>query len=172
LKQAIPGRKRVAILFNPDHPTAEPARAALGRTARSAGVALQMVDARGLADFDGAIAAATRARAEALAVYASPLFFFNQLQIAELSSRARLPAIAAWRQFPESGGLMSYGVSVPAMYRRAAVQVDKILRGARPADVPVEQATTIEFVVNLKTARALGLTIPQSVLLQADQIIE
>jgi putative tryptophan/tyrosine transport system substrate-binding protein len=172
LKQVNPRLARVAMLFNPDDPAAEAARAAVGRTARAAGVALQMVEARGLADFQGAIAAAARAGAEALAVYASPLFFFNQPRIAELSSRARLPAIAAWRQFPESGGLMSYGVSVPAMYRRAAAQVDRILRGARPADLPVEQATTIEFVINLKTARALGLTIPQSVLLQANHLVQ
>ena len=172
LKQAIPRLKKVAVLFNPDHPAAESARAAAERTARAAGVKFQMVDARGSTDLDSAIAAATRARCEALAVYASPLFFFNQPRIAELSSRARLPAIAPWRQFPESGGLMSYGVSVPVMYRRAADQIDKILRGARPADLPVEQATTIEFVVNLRAARALGLTVPQSFFARADHVIE
>lgn len=172
LKQVIPRLRRVAMLFNPDNPGAEPARAALEHTARSAGVVLQFVDARAPADFDGAIAAATRARAEALAVYASPLFFNNQPRIAQLASRARLPTIAAWKQFPEAGGLMSYGADVPATFRRAAGQVDKILRGARPADLPVEQATTMEFVINLKTARALGLTIPQSVLLQTHQLIQ
>jgi putative tryptophan/tyrosine transport system substrate-binding protein len=172
LKQVIPRIKRVAMLFNPDKPGAEPARSALERTARSAGVVLRFVDARAPADLEGAIGAATRARADALAVYASPLFFNNQPRIAELSSRARLPSIAPWKQFPESGGLMSYGVDIPTMFRRAAGQVDKILRGARPADLPVEQATTTEFVINLKTARGLGLSIPQSVLLQADHLIQ
>ena len=172
LKQVIPRIKRVAMLFNPDNPGAEPARAALERTARSAGVVIQFVDARAPADLDGAIGAATRARADALAVYASPLFFNNQPRIARLSSRARLPSIAAWKQFPESGGLMSYGVDIPTMFRRAAGHVDKILRGARPADLPVEQATTTEFVINLKTAKGLGLPIPQTVLLQANQVIQ
>ena len=172
LKQVIPRIKRVAMLFNPDNPGAESARATLARTARSAGVVIQFVDARAPADLDGAIGAATRARADALAVFASPLFFNNQPRIAQLSSSARLPSIAAWKQFPESGGLMSYGVDIPTMFRRAAGHVDKILRGARPADLPVEQATTTEFVINLKTAKGLGLPIPQTVLLQANQLIQ
>ena len=172
LKQTIPRLTRIAVLFNPDHPGAEQARAALERTARSAGVALQIVDAREPTDLEGAIAAATRGRAQALAVYASPLFYNNQLRIAQLSSSARLPAIAAWKKFSESGGLLSYGVDIPVMYSRAAGQVDKILRGARPAELPVERATTIGFVINLNTARTLGLTIPQSVQLLADQLIQ
>jgi putative ABC transport system substrate-binding protein len=92
--------------------------------------------------------------------------------MADLATRARLPVISAWRDFPQAGGLMSYGTNVPAMFRRAASYVDRILKGASPAELPVEQATTFELVVNLKTAKALGLTIPQSLLQQADQVIE
>jgi putative tryptophan/tyrosine transport system substrate-binding protein len=92
--------------------------------------------------------------------------------MADLATRARLPVISAWRDFPQAGGLMSYGTNVPAMFRRAASYVDRILKGATPAELPVEQATTFELVVNLKTAKALGLTIPQSLLQQADQVIE
>ena len=108
----------------------------------------------------------------ALMVLGSPTLFEYQRRVGELATKANLPVISAWRLLPESGGFMSYGADIPVMFRRAAVYVDKILKGAKPADLPVEQPTNYELVVNMKTAEALGLTIPQSVLLRADQIIE
>ena len=96
----------------------------------------------------------------------------HQAQIAQLVAKTRLPAVSAWREFPEAGGLLSYGTSVAAMFHRAALFVDKILKGARPAELPVEQPTTFELVINLRTARTLGLTIPQSFLLRADEVIQ
>jgi putative ABC transport system substrate-binding protein len=107
-----------------------------------------------------------------LLILGSATLYEFQRRVADLLTNARLPAIAAWRQFPEAGGLMSYGADIPEMFRRAAVYVDKILRGAKPADLPVELPTTFELVINLKTAKALGLPIPQSLLQRADQVIE
>jgi putative tryptophan/tyrosine transport system substrate-binding protein len=105
-------------------------------------------------------------------VLGSPPFFSSSAQIAALATKARLPVISAWREFPDAGGLMSYGTSVPAMYRRAASYVDRILKGANPAELPVERATTFELVINLKTTRALGLVFPPALLARADQLIE
>jgi putative ABC transport system substrate-binding protein len=118
------------------------------------------------------IAAATHSRVEALVVLGSPVFRQHSAQTALLVTKTRLPVVSAWREFPDAGGLLSYGTSVPAMFHRAAVFVDKILKGAKPADLPIEQATKFELVINLKTAKALGLTIPQSLLARADQVIE
>jgi putative ABC transport system substrate-binding protein len=118
------------------------------------------------------IDAVTQSRIEALMVLGSPVFRGYQAQTAQLVAKTRLPVVSAWREFPEAGGLLSYGTSVPAMFRRAAVFVDKILKGAKPADLPVEEPTRFELVINLKRAKALGLTIPQSLLLRADPVIE
>jgi putative ABC transport system substrate-binding protein len=119
-----------------------------------------------------AIDAATHRRVEALMVLSSPVFRGYQAQTAQLVARTRLPVVSAWREFPEAGGFLSYGTNVAEMFRRAAVFVDKILKGAKPADLPVEQPTKFELVINLKTAKALGLTIPPSLLQRADQVIE
>jgi putative ABC transport system substrate-binding protein len=105
-------------------------------------------------------------------VLGSPMFFSYSAQTAQLVAKTRLPAISAWRQFPQAGGLLSYGTNVPSMFRRAALFVDKILKGAKPADLPVEQPTKFELIINLKTAKALGLTIPPSLLARTDQVIE
>jgi putative ABC transport system substrate-binding protein len=172
LKEAIPRLARAAVLFSPDDPAAGAMRAATERATRSVGVQLQIAEVRGYAELDGAIATVTRGGAEALAVLGSALFFQHQPRIAELAARARLPAISPWKQFPEAGGLMSYGANLPEMFRRAAVYVDKILKDAKPADLPVEQPTKFELVINLRTARVLGLTVPQSLLLRADQVIQ
>jgi putative ABC transport system substrate-binding protein len=120
----------------------------------------------------GAFDAASSARLEALMVLGSPPLFVFQREIAGLATNARLPVISAWRALPEAGGLMSYGTNVAAMFRRAALYVDRILKGANPGNLPIEQATTFELVINAKTAKALGLTLPPSLLARADQVIE
>jgi ABC-type uncharacterized transport system substrate-binding protein len=140
--------------------------------ARTLGVRLQVVEARGPDDFERAFSEMTGARADALAVLTSATFSQGRRRLVDLAAKSRLPAIYPFRQDVEAGGLMSYGPDILDQYRRAATYVDKILKGAKPADMPVEQPTKFELVINLKVAKALGLTIPQSVLAQADQVIE
>jgi putative ABC transport system substrate-binding protein len=123
-------------------------------------------------DFENALLAAVNGRAGALFVVDDPLVFRNRTRIAEFAARNRLPATAFYKQFAEAGGLMTFGASLADLYRRAAIFVDKILKGAKPADLPVEQPTKYELVINLKTAKTLGLTIPPSLLERADQVIE
>jgi len=139
---------------------------------RALGVRLQFVEARGLADFDRAFSDMTRARVGALTVLPSIMFTNERRRLVDLAAKHRLPAVYPWREFVDAGGLMSYGANVADLYRRAATYVDKILKGATPGDLPVEQPTKFELVINLKTAKALRLTIPQSLLRQADQVIE
>src|SRR5262249_28465303 len=153
------------VLVNSADPRAGAMLAAAEGAARSVGLQLQVNEVRAAANQDGAVAAAARGKAEALTVLGSSFYFSR---IPELAAKARLPVIAPWRQFPEAGGLMSYGADIPEMFRKAAGYVDKILKGAKPADLPVEQPTKFELVINLKTAKALGLTIPPSVLARAD----
>jgi putative ABC transport system substrate-binding protein len=133
---------------------------------------LQSVEVRGSDDLDRAFAAMTRERADALLTLTDSLTASNRKRIVDLASKHRLPAIYELKEFVDVGGLMSYGPHVPDMHRRAATYVDKILNGAKPADLPVEQPTKFEFVINLETARALGLTIPQSILVRADDTIQ
>ena len=175
LKQAVPEVSRVALLLKPD---AMPDRAKKDRlnaadvAARALGVRLQVVEARGPEDFDRAFSDMTRARAGALAVLATPVFDSERRRLVDLAAKNRLPTVYSYRSYVEAGGLMSYGPDLADSFRRAATYVDKILKGARPGDLPVEQPTKFELVINLKTARALGLTIPPSVLIRADQVIE
>jgi len=169
LKEAIPRLARVAVLINPADPRAGAMRAATEGAARSVGLRLQVVEVRTAADLDAAVTAAARGKAEALTVLGSSFYFSR---VPELAAKARLPVIAPWRQFPEAGGLMSYGADIPEMFRRAAAYADRILKGAKPADLPVEQPTKFELVLNLKTAKALGLTIPPSVLARADTVLQ
>jgi len=172
LKSALPGVVRVVVLSTPYDRAHSERVAAVESGARSMGLQLRIVEVASADLLANAFDAASHARAGALMVLGSPVLFPLQGQIADLATKARLPVISAWREFPEAGGLMSYGTNVSAMFRRAAFYVDRILKGANPADLPVEQATTFELVVNLKTAKALGLTIPQLLLLRADQVIE
>ena len=123
-------------------------------------------------DFDGAFSAMMNRRPDALITLPSSLLYFQHKRIADFAKASGLPAIGPWAEFAEAGGLMSYGLNLPEFYRRAATYVDKILKGTKPGDLPVEQPTQFELVINLKTARALGLTIPQSVLMRADKVIE
>jgi len=175
LKQAVPGVSRVAVLWQPGvigERTEKDILKEADVAARALGVRLQVVEARGPADFDRAFSDMTRARADALTVLTSSMFFFERRRLVDLAAKNRLPAVYPWREFVDAGGLMAYGANIPDMFRRAATYVDKILKGAKPGDLPVEQPTKFELVINLKTAKALGLTIPQSVLGRADELIQ
>jgi len=170
-KEIIPEVRRVAILSNPGNPADALAIRNIEAAARSLAVQLQLLEARAPNEFDAAFAAMTKERVGALIVLADPVFSFSGGRLADLAARSRLPAAYGYRGAVEAGGLMSYGPSLPDLWRRAAAYVDKILKGANPAELPVEQPRKFELVINLKTAKALGLTIPQSVLLRADEVI-
>jgi ABC-type uncharacterized transport system substrate-binding protein len=172
LKMALPSVGRVGVLSTPLDPTSRERIAVAERGARSLGLQLEIFEVPSADRLSGAFDQASRTRVEAVMVLGSPLLLAHQRRIVELAAKARLPVISAWQEFPKAGGLISYGTNVSAMFRRAAMYIDRILKGAKPADLPVEQATTFELVVNLKTAKALGLTMPQSVLVRADQVIQ
>jgi ABC-type uncharacterized transport system substrate-binding protein len=175
LKQAVPGLTRVAVLWQPGAFGDRTDKDLLKRTdvaARALGVRLQVVEARGPADFDRAFSDMTRARAGALTVLPSTMFSNERRRFVDLAAKHRLPAVYQWREFVDAGGLMSYGPNLVDLFRRAASYVDKILKGAKPADLPVDQPTKFELMINLKTAKALGLTIRPSVLARADEVIE
>jgi putative ABC transport system substrate-binding protein len=172
LSTAVPVAKRIAVLWSPDTPSHPPALKAVEEAGRTLRVQVQAVGARTAAELEGAFAAMARARAQAVMVLGNPLFFAERQRVAELAIKHRLPTMSNLKDIVEAGGLMSYSPNWDDLYRRGAVYVDKIFKGAKPADLPVEQATKFELVINLKTAKALGLTIPQSVLARADQIIE
>jgi putative ABC transport system substrate-binding protein len=162
----------VAILSNPANAYHQFAIREVNVAARSLGVQLQLLEARGPNDFDGAFAAMAKERVGALLVLSDAVLNSHRTRLADLAARSRLPAAYGVRESVEAGGLMSYGPSFLDLFRRAATYVDKILKGARPGDLPVEQPTKFELVINLKTAKALGLTIPPSLLQRADQVIE
>ncbi len=172
LKETVPKVRRVAILSNPANPAHALAIREVKVAARSLGVELQLLEARGPEEFDGAFAAMAKERVGALLVLADSVVFLHRTRLAELAAKSRLPAAYGFRENVEAGGLMSYGIDMRDNARRAATYVDKILKGAKPADLPVEQPTRFELVINLKTAKALGLTIPQSVLIRADEVIQ
>ena len=175
LKQAVPGVSRVAVLWDPGafpERTAKDMRKEVEVAARALGVRLQFIEARGPDDFDRAFSEMTRARAGALTVLGGSMLFSERKRLVDLAAKNRLPAVYPWREGVDAGGLMAYGPNVADLFRRAATYVDKILRGAKPADLPVEQPTKFELVINLKAAKALGLTIPPSVLLRADEVIQ
>jgi putative ABC transport system substrate-binding protein len=175
LTQAVPTVSRVAVLWQPgfmDERTDKDMLKAADVAARALGVRLQVVEARGPTDLDSAFSKITRARAGALAVLPSAMFFTARRRLVDLTAKNRLPAVYVQREFVDTGGLMAYGPSLADLFRRAATYVDKILKGAKPGDLPVEQPTKFDLIINLKTAKALGLTIPPSLLLRADQVIE
>ena len=144
----------------------------LEKTARAIGVELQVVGANGPNDFDTAFAEMDKGHAAALIVLPSPMFYTEHRLLVDLAAKHRLPAIYAFREAVDVGGLMAYGASIPDLFSRAAIYVDKILKGAKPGDLPIEQPTQFDLVINLKTAKALGLTIPRALLQRADQVIE
>src|SRR3954453_13242270 len=174
-KSAISGLSRVAALW---HPAAYGKRTMEGMlretetAAQSLGLQLQLVPAIGPGDLDGAFVTMTREHADAVIQLPSPMLYGEHKRIVELAAKSRLPAMYAAREFVEDGGLMSYGASLPNLFRRVAPYVDKILKGASPADLPVEQPTKLELVFNLKTAKELGLTIPREFISLADEVIE
>jgi putative tryptophan/tyrosine transport system substrate-binding protein len=172
LKETIPGLTRLAILWNPDNSASVSEVKETEAAARSLGLQLQSLGVRDPDGFESAFSSMTKARADALLVLSDAMLFGQRKRIADLAATNRLPAISWTGEFAKSGGLMGYGPDLLAMSHRAATFVDRILKGAKPADLPIEQPTRFEFVVNLKTARALGLTIPKSILLRADDVIE
>jgi putative tryptophan/tyrosine transport system substrate-binding protein len=172
LRDAVPGLSRVAFLWNPDVRGNVLDYKETAGAARSLRLELQSVQVSRTEDLDRAFSAVTNERAQALVLPQNPVGFVNRGRIASFAQRNRLPTMSAQREYVDAGGLMSYGHSLTDMYRRAAIYVDKILKGAKPAELPVEQLTKFEMVINLKTAKALGLTIPQSLIRRADQVIE
>jgi putative ABC transport system substrate-binding protein len=175
LKQAVPGVSRVALLWQPGSSGERTEKDMLKEAdvaARALRVRPQFVEARGPDDFDRAFSNMTRARAGALAVLPSSMLFNERRRLVDLAAKNRLPAVYPYREAVDAGGLMAYGANFTDLYRRAAIYVDKILKGAKPADLPVEQPTKFELVINLKTAKALGLTIPPSLLGRADEVVQ
>jgi putative ABC transport system substrate-binding protein len=172
LKEVAPKSTLVAVIRNVTHPNAAGFWEETEAAARSLNLRLQSVEVRSPADLDAAFKAVARARPSALITIADNMLVDNRTRVVQFAAKSRLPAIYPDREFAEAGGLMTYGPSTASNWRRAATFVDKILKGAKPADLPVEQPTRFELVVNLKTAKALGLTIPPSILVRADQVIQ
>ena len=170
LKESIPQLARVTVLWDPTTGPVQPEAAQAA--ARLLALELHMLEVREASEFDTAVVAATRARADALLVLGSPLMSRNSQRLADLAATSRLPALSPFRAFAEAGGLMAYGPSQPEMYQRCGVQVGKILQGAKPGDLPIERPGRFELVFNLKTAKALGLTIPPTFFFQADEVIQ
>ena len=172
LKETLPHASRVAFLSNPADPSFALQAREVEAAARTLGIRLQYVEARGPEEFDSAFAAMARERAEAILVGSEATFLVPRARIAELAAKGRLPTMFSYRESVEAGGLMAYAVNMRDFIGRAAAYVDKILKGAKAADLPVEQPTKFELTINLKTAKALGLTIPQPVLARADEVIQ
>jgi putative ABC transport system substrate-binding protein len=172
IREIVPAARRFAVLYNMANPVYLPRWKELEKTAQSLGIEVQLLDVRKPENLESAFAVATRQRADAILVAIDGLILANLKFIVELVAKHRLPSICSSREFVDSGGLISYGVSYPDLYRRAATYVDKILKGAKPADLPVEQPTKFELIINLKTAKALGITVPPTILTRADEVIE
>ena len=172
LKEALPRIRHIAVLVNPNNPQVKgPALQAIARTAESLKLELHPFEARGPSEFESAFAAMAKQRLDALVVTDDAMFNANVRGVAALGVKHWLPSTGI-KTYAETGGLIGYGVNFPEIYRHAAVYVDRVLKGAKPADLPVEQATKFVLVLNLKTAKALGLSIPQSVLIRADEVIQ
>jgi len=171
LKEVLPGLSRVAVLRNLNNQAATTQLADTETGIRALGLQIQLLNLRGADDLEKLFVAASRQRADAVFGLPDTLLTVQRKRLAELAAKHRLPTMYPSREHPDSGSLMSYGPNIPDLFRRAATYVDKILKGAKPADLPVEQPTKFELVINLKTAKALGLTIPQSILVRADEII-
>jgi putative ABC transport system substrate-binding protein len=171
-KDALPQATRIGILWNPTTPSHPPALKAVEAAGAALGVSLRMMPVSTVEDFDGAFATMTRERLDGFLVVASPLASIQRARLAEVALEHRLPGVFATKENVEAGGLMSYGPDTEDLTRRAALYIVKILNGTKPADLPVEQATKFELVVNLKTAKALGLKISESFLPRADEVIE
>jgi len=171
LKDAVPRLRRVAVLANPDNATTSHAYQTMEVAAKDLNISLLRLNVRAPSDLDGAFETMAKENVDAFAVVEDIVLIQNHKRIAESAIRRRLPSIS-FLEYAEEGGLFGYGANYLALYRRAAIFVDKILKGAKPADIPIERPTTFEFVINMKTARALALTIPSTMLVRADRQIE
>jgi putative tryptophan/tyrosine transport system substrate-binding protein len=171
LKEAVPGLSRVAVLANPVNPATARALRATEVAAQALRIPLQLLEVRDPSEFESAFAAMAGAQTDALIVLPDPMLAAQRPRVVELAAQNRLPVMYAFREDAEAGGFMAYATNFPDLLRRAAGFVDKILKGAKPADLPVEQPMKFELVINLKTAKALGLTIPPTLLFQADEVI-
>jgi putative tryptophan/tyrosine transport system substrate-binding protein len=172
LKEAVPQATRIGVLWNPTTPSHPPAVQAVKDAGEKLGVELRMAPARTAEDFDGALASMAAERVGAVLVLGAPLILSHRARLAELALKYRLPSMFGIREPVEAGGLMSCAADLNDLTQRAAVYIDKILKGAKPADLPVEQASKYELFINLKTAKAIGLTMPEAFLLRADKVIE
>jgi putative tryptophan/tyrosine transport system substrate-binding protein len=171
LKEIVPKMSHLAVLGDSSEPFTAQSLKETERTAKAFGVQLQYLDVKDPKDVKGALEDARKSRADAAVVLASAIFISQRFQLAELAVKNRLPAVYQASEYVEAGGLMTYGASITDLFRRAATYVDRILKGAKPADIPVEQPTTFELIINLKAAREIGLTIPPNVLARADRVI-
>ena len=171
-KLAVPNLARVGVLFNPDDPTDGIQFPRLPVAARAIGVTIEGIEVRDLGNLDAVAAQVVRANVQGLFVGISPFFLSARTEITAMAARLKLPAMFSWREFTDAGGLMSYGSNLPDLYRTAARLVDRILKGAKPGDLPFEIPTRYELIVNLKPAKAMGLAIPEAFLLLADEVIE
>jgi len=171
LKETVPTSPRVAVFWYRPTPAVPFYLTEIQASARALGLQIHSLEVRSISDFDGAFRAAAKGGARALTVSTHPIFTGNRTQILEFAAKNRLPAMYPWREYVEDGGLMSYATKLSDLYRRAATYVDKILKGAKPVDLPVEQPTKFEFIINLKAAKQIGLTIPPNVLARADRVI-
>jgi putative ABC transport system substrate-binding protein len=175
LKAALPNVSRVAVLRHPGahgERTAQRMREETEQAARTMELELRLVDVRASSEYKTALAAIKRASPSALLVWPSPMFLADRKRIVDAVASERLPAMYYLREYVDSGGLMSYGPNHPALVRRAATYVDKLLKGAKPADLPIEEPTKFDFIVNVRTANSLGITVPQSILVRADEVIQ
>ena len=172
LKETIPALTRVGYLANPGYEVHKPQLAEMSTAARGLGLAFHLAEVRSPAEFEGAFARMAAAHIGAFIVQQDDLFVGNRALLIDLATRRRLPGMFVFSLYPRAGGLMSYGANAEDLYRRAAEYVDRILKGAKPSDLPVARPTKFELAINLKTAKALGLTIPPSLLLRADQVFE
>jgi len=172
LKEAVPSLSQICVLWNSGNSAHAPALKAMETPARTLRLRLRLIEVQRPSDLEGLPVAFTRERTDAVLFLPDPIFYIHLQRMAHLLAAARLPAISLFTEFPKVGGLMGYAPSIPEEFRRAAGHLAKILRGAKPGDLPVEEPTKFELVINVKTAKALGLTIPPSLLLRADQVIE
>ena len=172
LKEAVPEASRVAFLYNPGNPATAPALNGAQAAARALGIQLQVLEVRRPNELGKAFSEMTKGRAGALLTVSDAIFTTERVQLLKLAAKGRLPVMFSDREYVEAGGLMSYGTNFPDQYRCAATYVDKILKGAKPADLPVEQPTRFDLAINMKTAKGLGLTFPPSILVQATEVIE
>jgi len=171
LKEVLPGASRIAALNNPANPATAIVSKEINNAAQKLGLNIHFLDVRNTAEIESAFEAVPKLRANALVVLLDPLFIVNRKRIVDLAAKSALPAMFPWKEFVDAGGLMSYGPSLAELWQRAAIYVDKILRGAKPADLPVERPQKIAFIINLNTAKQIGLTIPPNVVVRADTVI-